>query len=173
MSLLKRFSGGEVSVLVATDVAARGLHIEGVTHVVNYDLPDDAEDYVHRIGRTARAGAEGDAVSFACETYAFSLPGDRAIHRPQDSRRTRSPPACSPKSIPSSRVRIDKADRLQRRDDVAAENRAVAEVIDPSQGRARAAPRKQAGPRRATQPHPTNRAARRRRKPSGDSAPQA
>ena len=73
-SLLKKFTNDEVSVLVATDVAARGLHIPGVTHVFNYDLPDDCEDYVHRIGRTARAGAEGDAVSFVCETYAFSLP---------------------------------------------------------------------------------------------------
>jgi len=72
--LLQKFADNEVSVLVATDVAARGLHIPGVTHVFNYDLPDEAEDYVHRIGRTARAGAEGDAVSFACETYAFSLP---------------------------------------------------------------------------------------------------
>jgi ATP-dependent RNA helicase RhlB len=73
-SLLKKFADNEVSVLVATDVAARGLHIEGVTHVFNYDLPDDCEDYVHRIGRTARAGKEGDAISFVCETYAFSLP---------------------------------------------------------------------------------------------------
>ncbi len=72
--LLKQFADDEVSVLVATDVAARGLHIPGVTHVFNYDLPDDPEDYVHRIGRTARAGAEGDAVAFICETYAFSLP---------------------------------------------------------------------------------------------------
>ncbi|MCU7808971.1 MAG: ATP-dependent RNA helicase RhlB, partial [Candidatus Thiodiazotropha sp. (ex Semelilucina semeliformis)] len=74
LSLLKRFQEGELSVLVATDVAARGLHIPDVTHVINYDLPEDAEDYVHRIGRTARAGASGDAISFACETYAFSLP---------------------------------------------------------------------------------------------------
>jgi ATP-dependent RNA helicase RhlB len=74
MSLLKKFSSGEVSVLVATDVAARGLHIPDVSHVVNYDLPEDREDYVHRIGRTARAGASGDAISFVCETYAFSLP---------------------------------------------------------------------------------------------------
>ena len=73
-SLLKKFSSGEVSVLVATDVAARGLHIPAVSHVVNYDLPEDREDYVHRIGRTARAGASGDAISFVCETYAFSLP---------------------------------------------------------------------------------------------------
>ena len=73
-ALLKKFASNEVSILVATDVAARGLHIEGVTHVFNYDLPEDSEDYVHRIGRTARAGAEGDAISFVCETYAFSLP---------------------------------------------------------------------------------------------------
>ncbi len=72
--LLQKFADSEVSILVATDVAARGLHITNVTHVVNFDLPEDAEDYVHRIGRTARAGASGDAVSFVCETYAFSLP---------------------------------------------------------------------------------------------------
>jgi ATP-dependent RNA helicase RhlB len=55
-------------------VASRGLHVPDVSHVVNYDLPHEAEDYVHRIGRTARAGASGDSVSFACETYAFTLP---------------------------------------------------------------------------------------------------
>jgi ATP-dependent RNA helicase RhlB len=60
--------------LVCTDVAARGLHIPAVSHVFNYDLPQDAEDYVHRIGRTARLGAEGDAISFACDLYAMSLP---------------------------------------------------------------------------------------------------
>ncbi len=74
LSLLKRFQQGELRILVATDVAARGLHIEGISHVINFDLPQDAEDYVHRIGRTARAGASGHAVSFACEQYAFSLP---------------------------------------------------------------------------------------------------
>jgi ATP-dependent RNA helicase RhlB len=74
LSLLRKFQSGDLPVLVATDVAARGLHIPDVTHVVNFDLPDDCEDYVHRIGRTARAGAEGDAISFVCETYAFSLP---------------------------------------------------------------------------------------------------
>ncbi len=71
--LLQKFSAGELPVLVATDVAARGLHIPEVSHVFNYDLPQDAEDYVHRIGRTARAGASGSAISFACEEYAFSL----------------------------------------------------------------------------------------------------
>ncbi|MCU7892190.1 MAG: ATP-dependent RNA helicase RhlB [Candidatus Thiodiazotropha sp. (ex Ustalcina ferruginea)] len=74
LSLLKGFQNGELPVLVATDLAARGLHIPDVTHVFNYDLPEDAEDYVHRVGRTARAGASGEAISFACETYAFSMP---------------------------------------------------------------------------------------------------
>ena len=73
-SLLRRFQEGELAILVATDVAARGLHIPDVSHVFNYDLPQDAEDYVHRIGRTARLGAEGDAISFACERYVYSLP---------------------------------------------------------------------------------------------------
>ncbi|MFP7723831.1 ATP-dependent RNA helicase RhlB, partial [Lysobacter sp. A3-1-A15] len=73
-SLLRKFQAGQLEILVATDVAARGLHIDGVSHVYNYDLPFDAEDYVHRIGRTARLGAEGDAISFACERYAQGLP---------------------------------------------------------------------------------------------------
>ncbi|ABA59035.1 DEAD/DEAH box helicase [Nitrosococcus oceani] len=72
--LLAAFQDRIYPILVATDVAARGLHISTVTHVFNYDLPQDPEDYVHRIGRTARAGASGLAVSFACEDYAFSLP---------------------------------------------------------------------------------------------------
>ena len=74
IKLLARFSGGDLPILVATDVAARGLHIPDVSHVINYDLPSDAEDYVHRIGRTARAGASGDAISFACEEYSYHLP---------------------------------------------------------------------------------------------------
>jgi len=73
-SLLKQFQDGELDILVATDVAARGLHIPDVSHVFNYDLPQDAEDYVHRIGRTARLGADGDAISFACERFVYSLP---------------------------------------------------------------------------------------------------
>jgi ATP-dependent RNA helicase RhlB len=74
LSMLKRFLSGELAVLIATDVASRGLHVPDVSHVFNYDLPQDAEDYVHRIGRTARAGAAGDAVSFGCEDYVTSLP---------------------------------------------------------------------------------------------------
>ncbi len=72
--LLTEFHDGELDILVATDVAARGLHIPDVSHVINYDLPQDAEDYVHRIGRTARLGAKGEAISFACEDSAFTLP---------------------------------------------------------------------------------------------------
>ena len=71
--LFSEFSTGDLKVLVATDLAARGLHIPDVSHVFNYDLPQNSEDYVHRIGRTARAGASGDAVSFACEDYVYSL----------------------------------------------------------------------------------------------------
>jgi len=72
--LLQDFKDGRLPVLVATDVAARGLHIPEVTHVINFDLPQDPEDYVHRIGRTARAGSQGDAISLCCETYVYSLP---------------------------------------------------------------------------------------------------
>jgi len=74
LKMMTDFHNGEIAVLIATDVASRGLHIPDVSHVFNFDLPNDAEDYVHRIGRTARAGAEGDAISFGCEEYAISLP---------------------------------------------------------------------------------------------------
>jgi len=73
LRLFEQFQQGKLPILVATDVAARGLHIPDVSHVFNYDLPQDQEDYVHRIGRTARAGATGQAISFACEEYVFSL----------------------------------------------------------------------------------------------------
>jgi ATP-dependent RNA helicase RhlB len=74
LKFLRDFHNGELAVLIATDVASRGLHIPDVSHVFNFDLPQDPADYVHRIGRTARAGAEGDAISFACEDTAMSLP---------------------------------------------------------------------------------------------------
>jgi len=74
LKMMRDFHEGGIAVLIATDVASRGLHIPDVSHVFNFDLPNDAEDYVHRIGRTARAGAEGDAISFGCEEYAISLP---------------------------------------------------------------------------------------------------
>ncbi|WP_026052494.1 ATP-dependent RNA helicase RhlB [Gayadomonas joobiniege] len=74
LTILKQFTEGQLDILVATDVAARGLHIPSVTHVFNYDLPDDCEDYVHRIGRTGRAGEYGKSISFACEKYVYNLP---------------------------------------------------------------------------------------------------
>ncbi|MCK5378429.1 MAG: DEAD/DEAH box helicase [Acidobacteria bacterium] len=73
LKVLDQFKDGDLPILVATDVASRGLHIEGVSHVINYDLPQDPEDYVHRIGRTARVGAEGKAFSLACEDFVYSL----------------------------------------------------------------------------------------------------
>jgi len=73
LKILNDFKDGELPVLVATDVASRGLHIEGVTHVINWDMPQDAEDYVHRIGRTARAGAAGKAISLADEASALAV----------------------------------------------------------------------------------------------------
>jgi ATP-dependent RNA helicase RhlB len=74
LRFLRDFHEGKLAVLIATDVASRGLHIPDVSHVFNFDLPQDPSDYVHRIGRTARAGAAGDAISFACEEYAVALP---------------------------------------------------------------------------------------------------
>lgn len=74
LKTLEQFKNGTIQVLVATDVAGRGIHVDGVTHVFNYNLPDNAEDYVHRIGRTGRAGKHGVSVSFASEDDAFSLP---------------------------------------------------------------------------------------------------
>lgn len=71
---LENFRSGKIQVLIATDVAGRGIHIDGVSHVINYNLPEDPEDYVHRIGRTGRAGNEGVSISFACEDDAFLLP---------------------------------------------------------------------------------------------------
>ena len=84
LRLLEDFRAGAIRVIVATDVAGRGIHVDDITHVINYDLPYEAEDYVHRIGRTARAGHTGRAISFACEEGAFVIPAiekfiDRAL----------------------------------------------------------------------------------------------
>ncbi len=71
--LMERFKNGQIKILLATDVASRGIHVEDISHVINYDLPQDAENYVHRIGRTARAGKQGKAISLACEEYVLHL----------------------------------------------------------------------------------------------------
>lgn len=81
--ILEDFRAGRTRVVVATDVAGRGIHVEAISHVVNYDIPEEAEDYVHRIGRTGRAGATGVAITFACEEGAFNLPAiEKFIGRP-------------------------------------------------------------------------------------------
>jgi ATP-dependent RNA helicase RhlB len=73
LKLMERFKDGHIKILVATDVASRGIHVEDISHVFNYDLPQDVENYIHRIGRTARAGKTGRAISLACEKYVFHL----------------------------------------------------------------------------------------------------
>ena len=79
ISTLEKFREGKIRVLAATDVAGRGLHVEGISHVINYDLPEDPEDYVHRIGRTGRAGAKGISISLLGESDAFLLPEIEAL----------------------------------------------------------------------------------------------
>ena len=74
MRVVEDFKSGKVSVVVATDVAGRGLHVDSIDHVVNFELPYEPDDYVHRIGRTGRAGASGTAISFACEDESFIIP---------------------------------------------------------------------------------------------------
>jgi ATP-dependent RNA helicase RhlB len=121
LRILTDFKEGGLAVLVATDVASRGLHIDGVSHVINYDLPQDPEDYVHRIGRTGRAGAEGTAVSLACDDYVFSLdaiqkligrdipvqwPTDDLFRRDATALRPRHPRPRTPRQSPTARVRI-------------------------------------------------------------------
>jgi len=71
--LMERFKNGQIKILLATDVASRGIHVEDISHVINYDIPQDSENYVHRIGRTARAGKTGKAITLACDEYVFHL----------------------------------------------------------------------------------------------------
>ncbi|MFP4247161.1 MAG: DEAD/DEAH box helicase [Halochromatium sp.] len=110
LSLLRQFQDGKLATMVATDVAARGLHIPGVTHVINYDLPDDAEDYVHRIGRTARAGEAGEAISFVCESYAMVWPDIEAFVGARIPTSTVEPEWLA-EVDPQSRVRVERRAR--------------------------------------------------------------
>ena len=123
LALLDRFTRGELPILLATDVAARGLHIPDVSHIFNYDLPQDAEDYVHRVGRTARVGATGDAVSFSCERFCYSLTDIEAfIGQPipaevasVESMADPEPPARRPRPRLPGRGRTGAAPRRPRR----------------------------------------------------------
>ena len=133
LALLERFHAGGVAILVATDVAARGLHIPGVTHVFNYDLPQDPEDYVHRIGRTARVGAKGEAVSLACDRFVYSLEDieellgsripDRAGGR-VDARRAAAVGPASEEPAPARASREAAARRRARAEEVGGARRA-------------------------------------------------
>jgi ATP-dependent RNA helicase RhlB len=105
LRMLRDFHNGHLAILIATDVASRGLHVPEVSHIFNFDLPQDAEDYVHRIGRTARAGAAGDALSFGCEESVMSLPDiERYIGR-KIPVETISPELLAPVEPPGERVR--------------------------------------------------------------------
>ncbi len=163
LSLLKQFQHGELPILVATDVAARGLHIPDVTHVINFDLPDDAEDYVHRIGRTARAGATGDAISFVCETYAFCLPDIEKFIGAKIPVEPVSHELLA-EVDPRSRVRIERRSHPRdRRDEGRGGRRKPPHASKPAEGEPPKAEVKQEGD---AAPAPKRRR-RRRRKPAG------
>lgn len=117
--LLTQFGKGEFRFLVATDVAARGLHIPEVSHVFNFDLPQSGEDYVHRIGRTGRAGATGEAISFACEDSAFNLPDIEAYlgsRIPTATLQSSQLASDLVKPQPQTRERVSRGTRTQGRD---------------------------------------------------------
>jgi len=144
-SLLKKFHNGEYAFLVATDVASRGLHIPDVTHVFNFDLPDLGEDYVHRIGRTARAGAKGHAISFACEDYAMNMMDiEEYIGR----------------NVPTESITSD----------LLIEPAPRKKMMKPEFAANKGKPRQQRG-NRAGKPNQHKRSSRRRRRPPGKSQP--
>ncbi len=110
LSVLEAFREGKIRVLVATDVAGRGLHVDDISHVINYDIPLDAEDYVHRIGRTGRAGKNGTAYTFACENEAFSMPEiEKYIGRPLDYENPEPALLVMPPGVGSSPARTSHA----------------------------------------------------------------
>jgi ATP-dependent RNA helicase RhlB len=201
LSLLRQFQAGELPIMVATDVAARGLHIPGVTHVINYDLPEDAEDYVHRIGRTARAGEAGEAISFVCETYAFCLPDIEAyigskievngvddslladidyrsrIRVPRRPREDRAGPRTDRRGRPDrrsgDRQGAGRRERSPSQQRAGDHSGAQPEAQPDSQGQSQPAPRAEGA---AQEPRdgadkPARRPRRRRRKPAAGSAP--
>jgi len=104
---LDKFKAGKIRVLVATDVAGRGIHIEGMNHVINFTLPDDPEDYVHRIGRTGRAGTNGTSVSFADEDDSFFIPAiEKFIGRKLDCIEPKEEWLTMPKPVFAKKKRV-------------------------------------------------------------------
>lgn len=140
LKVLRQLKAGEVPILVCTDVASRGLHIDGVTHVFNWDLPQDPEDYVHRVGRTARAGASGKAISLACEDYVMGLEAiekmlgakipcvdvhdDMLVKPAPRSHRPRPRPAEQPHHAPAERSHPPAAQPRRRRRSGSGSNKA-------------------------------------------------
>ncbi len=114
-SLLQRFQDGEYNILVATDVAARGLHVPEVSHVFNFDLPQSGEDYVHRIGRTGRAGASGMAISFACEDYAHYIMDIEAYIGQKITRQSVTPELLTKPKPAAKRQRHARSDNRQHK----------------------------------------------------------
>lgn len=118
---LENFRAGKIRVLVATDVAARGIHIEGISHVVNYNLPDNPEDYVHRIGRTGRAGQTGTSISFADEDESYAIPGieeylgQKLQYLFADDELLQQPPRPAPMAAGESRGPAPRRNRPRRR----------------------------------------------------------
>ena len=146
LRIISEFKEGKLPILVATDVASRGLHVEAVSHVINYDLPQDAEDYVHRIGRTARAGAAGKAISFADEEYVLSL---EAIEK-----------------YIGFKIPVEWADESLLAQEVAAEPHPAPRHL---RGRPHAKPPPRSGPQMRPGHQPGGQASRRRRPPGGTS----
>lgn len=162
--LLQRFQEGQLDMLVCTDVAARGLHIPAVSHVFNYDLPQDAEDYVHRIGRTARLGAEGDAISFACDLYAVGLPDIESYIEQKIPVESVTPELLK---MPKPRT-VD----AQFAADAAADSAAFGDKVEPREGDKSGRGGPSRGPRRESRGAGPNRSADGRppRKPRSESA---
>ncbi|GAC1331231.1 MAG: hypothetical protein NVS1B6_06140 [Steroidobacteraceae bacterium] len=149
LKMMRDFHNGDIAVLIATDVASRGLHIPDVSHVFNFDLPNDAEDYVHRIGRTARAGAEGDAISFGCEEYAISLPDIESYIGHQIPRAAISPDDLPPVTAPPPAAWRERAPWQGQSRGGGSGGRSAAGRSGGSGGRS--APGRSAGSRRAPQ----------------------
>ncbi|MBS4206482.1 DEAD/DEAH box helicase [Bacillus sp. FJAT-50079] len=128
MSVLKKFKDGRVDVLVATDVAARGLDISGVTHVYNYDIPQDPESYVHRIGRTGRAGKEGMAITFVSPREMGYL---RIVEQTTKKRMTpMQPPTWDDAMEGQQRITMEKLDEAIREGDLENYQAIASEILN-------------------------------------------
>ncbi len=118
LRILEDFKAGKIQVIVATDVAGRGIHVDDVTHVINYDFPYEAEDYVHRVGRTARAGHRGRAISFADEYSSFVIPDiEKFIARPLPITQPTDEMLKLPKEFKNVRPRVEKPHSMKMRND--------------------------------------------------------